>query len=259
MLYHQILSEREFMKKQILSLEKQLSTLPKGNIYCVHDKNQLKWFHHNETKTKYLTKKEQPLKEALAYKKYLSLLLKDYYKELSALDSYLKHYKNGAVSNAEDFLSCSEYKNLLPPSLISLNEELVNWANAPYDKCTQHPEHLIFPSISGNIVRSKSESMIDMLLYQNQIPFRYECALGFPECTIFPDFTIRHPITGKTYYWEHFGLIDDLKYSKNAYSKLQLFISHNIIPGDNLIMTFETKDYQLTASKINEIIKYYFL
>ena len=40
-----------------------------------------------------------------------------------------------------------------------------------------HPEHLICKSISGNMVRSKSEMMIDMLLFQHRIPFRYECAL----------------------------------------------------------------------------------
>ena len=38
---------------------------------------------------------------------------------------------------------------------------------------------------SGNYVRSKSESMIDMVLYIHKIPFRYECALILGETTLF--------------------------------------------------------------------------
>ena len=58
--------------------------------------------------------------------------------------------------------------------------------------------------------------MIAMLLHLNAIPYRYECALSLGGVTLFPDFTIRHPGTGALYYWEHFGLMDDPAYAKNA-------------------------------------------
>ncbi|MFQ8777759.1 MAG: hypothetical protein ACLR78_10425 [Roseburia sp.] len=63
-------------------------------------------------------------------------------------------------------------------------------------------------------MRSKSEAMIAMLLHLNAIPYRYECALSLGGVTLFPDFTIRHPVTGVLYYWEHFGLMDDPAYAK---------------------------------------------
>jgi len=59
-----------------------------------------------------------------------------------------------------------------------------------------------------------------MILYADNIPFRYECALQLDNITIYPDFTIRHPQTGETIYWEHFGRMDKDDYSKNAFSKL---------------------------------------
>ena len=98
-----------------------------------------------------------------------------------------------------------------------------------------------------------------MLLYINKIPFRYECALHLGETTLFPDFTIRHPKTGNVYYWEHFGLMDNPAYSQNAYSKLQLYTSHGIIPSIQLITTYETKDNPLSTDIVEKIIAYYFL
>lgn len=98
-----------------------------------------------------------------------------------------------------------------------------------------------------------------MLLYINQIPFRYECSLTLGETTLFPDFTIRHPQTGDIYYWEHFGLMDKPIYIQNTYSKLQLYTSHGIIPTIQLITTYETKDYPMDVDTINKIIQHYFL
>ncbi len=98
-----------------------------------------------------------------------------------------------------------------------------------------------------------------MFLHLNKIPFRYECALHLGETTLFPDFTIRHPATKEIYYWEHFGLMDSSAYAQNAYSKLQLYTSHNLIPSIQLITTFETKEHPLHSKVIENIIEQYFL
>lgn len=112
---------------------------------------------------------------------------------------------------------------------------------------------------NGHLLRSKSESIIDTFLYLNKIPFRYECALCLKESTIFPDFTIRHPKTGQTYYWEHFGLMDNPNYYKNAYSKLQFYTSCGIVPSIQLIATFETKNHPLNSELVEKIVTHYFL
>ena len=44
---------------------------------------------------------------------------------------------------------------------------------------------------------------------------------------------------GRLYYLEHFGLIGDPSYFEDQVIKLQIYISHGIVPGDNLILSFE--------------------
>lgn len=138
-------------------------------------------------------------------------------------------------------------------------KEVSDWMNSSYERNPYHPENLIHKSSSGNLVRSKSESIIDMLLYTKRIPFRYECALKLGDVTIFPDFTIRHPQTGNIYYWEHFGLMDNPSYFQKAFSKMQLYTFHGIIPSIQLITTFESAKNPISPDMINKIITHYFL
>ena len=96
--------------------------------------------------------------------------------------------------------------------------------------------------------------MIDLILSTNQIPFRYESALDLGGIVIYPDFTVRHPQTGETFYWEHFGMMDDLIYCKNTVSKLQLYMDHGILPSVQLITTYENAQNPLSTDIIQRII-----
>lgn len=130
--------------------------------------------------------------------------------------------------------------------------------SAPFEQNPKHPEDLIHKEISGNLLRSKSEAIIDTFLHQNRLPYRYECKLVLGQEILYPDFTIRHPKTGEIYYWEHFGKMDDPSYYRKVFPKLRLYTSHNIIPSINLITTFETQDNPLTVDVIEKIIQHYF-
>ena len=79
------------------------------------------------------------------------------------------------------------------------------------------------------------------------------------DITLFPDFTIRHPVSKEVYYWEHFGMMDDSAYSQKAFSKMQLYTRYGIIPSVNLITTYETKDNPLSIDTIEKVISNYFL
>lgn len=210
-----------------------------------------------QNQKKYLPKSKRSLAEQLARKRYLSSLLADLTKEKEAIQQFLNHYPTTRTS--ELLLTQSpEIRNLLNlhPSPESLPAE---WTTAEYPKNPNHPEHLIHESISGNKVRSKSESIIDSFLFMNQIPYRYECELILGNTVLYPDFTILHPKTGNIYYWEHFGLMNDVAYARNAVSKLQLYISHKIIPSIQLITTYETKEVPLSPSTVESILTQYFL
>lgn len=205
----------------------------------------------------YIPKSKRNFAEILAKKTYLVLQLDKLILEKAALEAYLKKYPS-TFPNANTLLEkTSLYHELLTPIFHSTS--LSEWSLSPYEKNPNYPEHCIHESCSGNMLRSKSEVIIDTALYINKIPYRYECALYLPTKILFPDFTIRHPKTGKTFYWEHFGMMDDPEYSENAFTKLQLYNTYGIIPSVNLITTFETKTNPLNSVYVRDLLEYYFL
>lgn len=230
--------------------------MPKGEILCVRDGEFVRWYLKENGKRIYISKKKRALAEKLAVKKYLSTILKNLNHEKRAIEFYLKHHNS---NQEEQFLkTTSIYYELLTPYFNLPDEENRRWITAEYERNLKYPEQLIFKTSSGSYVRSKSEMVIDMFLRINKIPFRYGCALQLGEITIYPGFTIKHPLSGEIFYWKHFGMMDDVNYCKNAYSKLQLYSANGIIPTVNLIMTFETKEHPLGTDIIENIIEFYF-
>ena len=258
-IYERMKQEYCSIEKKINDLQRKIDEFPEGKLICAHNGKYTRWFQSDGHNKKSISKKNRSLAEQLAVKKYYSLLLDELMNEKSAIQLYLKkHQKNIGQAN-KLLIEPSEYKNLLSSHFKSLSQELSEWAKSPYEKNTKYPEGLIYKSISGNILRSKSEMIIDMYLYLNKIPYRYEAALNLNGNIIYPDFTIRHPHTGELYYWEHFGMMDNLEYSRKAGTKLQTYIKNGIIPSINLITTYETKEHPLDSGRIEQIIQYHFL
>lgn len=253
-IYDRVLTEHRRLEAEIKDLQKLIKSFPDGGFYVSRNQSRYKWFHTDGKNKTYIPKRKRKFAEKLASKKYLTLLLKDLTKEKTALEFYLRHHSQ--QSEAHKLLSDNpEYQKLLAPYFTSVSQELQDWVQSSYEKNTNHPEQLIQKTLSGNYVRSKSESLIDTLLFVNKIPFRYECKLELGDTTIYPDFTIRHPETGKIYYWEHFGRMDDPNYCKNVFSKLQLYANYGIIPTIQLITTYETRLNPLSSETIEKIIK----
>lgn len=256
-IYRRMCLEKRRLEEQIKVIESQLQGFPEGKLICKRNEKRYKWYHSKEGKQIYIPKKNRKIAEELATKKYLAHLHNDLVHERNAIEFYLRHHKS---NEAEKMLTeMPEYQELLSPYFKVLSQELEEWKKSPYDYCMKYPEQRRHKTASGNIVRSKSEVLIDMALYTHKIPFRYECALLLGDEIFYPDFTIRHPHTGETYYWEHFGKMDDEKYAKNTGSKLQFYIAHGIIPGVKLITTYETKEKPLSSETVETMIKEYFL
>ena len=247
------------LQQQIDSLKSQINSLPEGDFFCTRNGKYFKWYHTDGHHHTLIPKKNKTYAEQLAKKKYLSIQLKELKIQKRAIDVCVAQYKELPCKAAELLSKNEEYGRLLATTGQPTSEILREWMRESYDKNTKYPEQLNHKAYSGNMVRSKSEELIDMYLSMFQIPFRYECALQVGNTTIYPDFTIRHPITGDVYYWEHFGMMDDSNYSSNAFSKLQLYMFNGIIPGKKLITTYETKDHPLDSEQIEKIIRLYFL
>jgi ATP-dependent DNA helicase RecQ len=75
-------------------------------------------------------------------------------------------------------------------------------------------QNRIYKTLSGDLVRSKSEVIVANILFQSKIPFTYEESLFAPDGTWrWPDFTVSH--NGKIYYWEHVGMLGDEGYARD--------------------------------------------
>lgn len=254
-----MLSKSQHLELKIKHIQKSLQSFPPGKIFITKNGSRFKWYHHDADKTLYIPKSKQHFAEQLSYKKYLTCLLDESIHEKKAIDFYLKHHNHETPKSQQLLTDLPEYQKLLSPFFQPLSKELKTWVDEPYPHNSNYPEQLNNRAPSGNMVRSKSEAMIDMLLYTNKIPFRYECELELDGVILYPDFTIRHPCTGRLFYWEHFGLMDNPDYSANAISKLNLYTSNGIIPSIDLITTYETKQCPLSLDEIDQIVKRYFL
>ena len=257
MLYERISNEIQRICTQITALEHSIANLPEGKLVCCHDGKYCKWYQSNGISKTYIPKSNRTLAEQLAIKKYFSSLHADLLQEKIALDFYLRHhtYHEQATHLLEE---SNGYSELLAPYFKSNSRENLDWMNASFEQCDKNPEHLVHKTLSGHMVRSKSEAMIDYHLFTNRIPYRYECALHLEDMVIYPDFTIRHPVTGEIFYWEHFGLMDDPSYSRATASKLQIYIANGIIPSIQLITTYETPKKPLSTEVIHKIVEHYF-
>lgn len=258
MLYQELSSRNQFLEKQIEKLKFQLSQYPSGHLTCIQNGKYVKNLYTQNGVRTHISKKNLDFIKTLAEKKYLSACLDDLIHEQDAISSFLKHYQN-YTPKTQRLMKNPAYQKTISESIKPFSIELSEWAKETYERNSNRPEYLRHSCISGHIVRSKSEALIDQALFTHRIPFRYECALKLGELTLYPDFTIRHPETGNFFYWEHFGMMDSVSYSQNVFQKLQIYNSHGYIPTLNLITTYETQERPLTPETIETVIQQYFL
>ena len=103
-----------------------------------------------------------------------------------------------------------------------------------------------YRTLSRDHVRSKSEVIIANILYQSGIPFQYEVSLYAPDGPPrSPDFTIEWG--GKTFYWEHLGMLDEVDYQQDWERKRAWYERH--FPGQ-LITTRESSTLSQEVSQI---------
>lgn len=162
--------------------------------------------------------------EKLAMKKYYKLRKQDLMRELDASNAYIRKVQK--ENNASDMLLENDgYIELLGKAFEPHSEILEVWMTEEYETNKKYPEKLNIKGTQGKYLRSKSEAMIDNVLFRKRIPFRYENQLVLDGMVIYPDFTIRHPKTGEYYYWEH---------------------------------TYETNDCPIGMERIEQMAEYYF-
>lgn len=125
------------------------------------------------------------------------------------------------------------------------------WSKKPECQNPWHPENRIHQLKRGIKVRSKSEVLIGDSLSDYNIISKYETKLIIGKRVFYPDFELFHHRKRKLVWWEHLGLVDDPKYAYDSLEKIDYFAANGIVPGRNLIITYETKDRPLTHEMID--------
>ncbi len=247
------------LEKKVEALESAIAKLPSGSLEWNRRGDRYRFYRRKGEEKKFISQtKDQPLIEALAKKKYLKKMLMDTRREKDAIAKYLKAHKD--EDHARDLLTLYPHVGeLLSPLFKPLDEKLAEWAKEEYSSTADNPESLIHPGPEGKMYRSKSEAMIAYILYKYRIPFRYECDKYINGITYHIDFTIRHPKTGETIYWEHCGLMDKDGYAANVGTKIKEYEYAGIFPDRNLILTFESKQFPFEIGMVEEIVQKWFL
>ena len=260
---------KESLLREKTTLEKLLREAPAGKfIYSkntANGKTYYKWYvsvtdRDGNKKKIYISRKNRGLAKQLARKRLRSKRLQDVICQLKAMDSFLAKYKQN--SDINDLLNVPLLASLLeegePDPAKDLSEELKEWAQEEYESNPAFPECRNIQTVDNIKVRSKSEALIVTLLSTLHIPYRYECKLEIGGHVYYPDFTIRHPVTGKTYYWEHVGGLHMPDYRSDFIQKLRIYIGNGIFPDHNLILTFESENHPFDISIAQDKIKEFF-
>lgn len=253
--YQEAVDSLQHINKDLDALVKQVKQMPRGKLIISKDRKWEKWYVSNNGKTIYLPKKMRIKAEELAQKRYLEATIRDLLEEKEAIEAYIARHNEKMF--AEEILKPeSRYASLIErPD--EYPKEVMEWLAAPFIQNPNYPEQKRYQSITGNMVRSKSEMMIEDALYRNHIPYHYEEQIKLPNGKIvYPDFRIYNLRRRQFMFWEHNGMMDDPKYFQNQYIyKTNLYAECGIYPNINYIMTFETKDHPLSYEQINNIIR----
>lgn len=240
-------------------LEKEMKTLPEGSLYC--SKAGDRWFYYQLLPKKGNRKKEKRIGIsrdtnkifALVRKMYISKSLALIEKDITTMEKAITHYHNiDEVSVMEPFLNKHPE---LSAGLYHGKQSDEAWA-ADYER--QHnfyEKERRNTSVKGESMLSKNEIYIASRLDHYKIPYRYEDSVPHPDVSRIPDFTIRRPRDGKIIYWEHLGLTGDEGYMSGNELKLVEYRNADIVPWDNLIVTYDTIDGGIDAKIIEGMIQ----
>ena len=254
------------IEEQIAILEHRVETLPEGKIKTCTRKGGFTsvyyCYENEEGKTivdRYLSKaKDSELIKKLAQKQYYSDVLTSLKNEQKSLSNMCKSYKpeekykvyEGLVESRKQYIT----------NLYNTPEKIYEkWCSEPFLPYEEYKQKLIHRTDRGELVRSKSEVIIANKLYQYKdvIYYKYEAPLYLKSLgeEVRPDFTIMRKKDAKIFYWEHEGMLDTEKYANKNVRKINGYIKDGIIPGDKLILTFETSEIPVDIECVERLIQ----
>lgn len=254
--------EADYMNREIRDIDRQLKKMPEGSLQIWNrdkDKGTRQYVILTNGKKEYLNlQKDSGILAEMAYKKYLQKRRMDCCERKRLAERLIRSSEKCDTERAERLLADDKYSVMMPFACAGSSEELIEWARSG-NKLDYKSEERKYRSVSGRMMRSKSEASIDSELFKRGLFVRYDTMLQLSDSVVYPDFIIRsREEPDRIIYWEHFGHMDEASYINRTLHKLQLYIDHGIIPMVNLIITCETKAKPLDAGQIDQLIEMFF-
>ncbi|MBO6240954.1 MAG: hypothetical protein J6O61_09035 [Butyrivibrio sp.] len=260
-----LIAEEKRLKTIKQGVDKRLVEVPEGNLRITSSGKHIQYMHCKEKDGKYqkqgeyLKKEDMPLVRRLAQKSYDQKMKKLVDRRLKQIQIISKEYSEDELELIYTNMNVNR-QALVTPVEKTWVQKVADWKAIPYTgKEFEEGAPEIYTK-KGERVRSKSEKLIADTLFDLGIEYKYECPIvlkGYG--VVYPDFTILSRKTGKEVYWEHDGKMDDPKYSEKAVRKINSYIYNGIIPGDRLMLTFETSNIVLNDRTIKKMIDNFLL
>ena len=205
----------------------------------------------------YIPVENRDLAAELAQKEYHQKMLKAIQREEKVISDYLRNYPK---VSPEDVMSkvAEPKRGLIRPFHLSEEEFVERWKSVEYISNPFYESRENLLTEQGEIVKSKSELIIANLLFQAGVPYRYEFPLSLGrQGTVYPDFMILNKRLRKEILWEHLGMMDIPEYAEKAVRKITAYEENGYFPGENLILTMETRGQPLDVRLVKKLIRKY--
>ena len=257
----------EELAKIISEKSRAVANAPEGGLRPVRSGNAWQFFHRLPEKGKaskqnrngiYIPKKNLNLVKELGQKEYDMKVLRSAKKEYEKVEALREAYTSDTAEAVYENTPES-YRCYVQPIKESDEDYVRNWLNRDFNSNPAYKEKATIPTMAGELVRSKSESMIANELYRFNIPYHYEEELYLDGYDfVYPDFTLLNVMSREVFYWEHCGMMANETYVRKNLKKIEAYVSNGILPGKNLILTFETGTEQLNMLTVYKYIGEYF-
>lgn len=255
----------EFYRRQLYKLKSNKVNHMEGHLLIDRSRGFDRYYRKfidKESKKKikqYIPRKNIRTIKLLAQKTYDKKIFKLISKRLKLMEAACDGFDDDEIESVFLNLSLSR-QGLVTPIITPWDKLVSDWLerSAGQEKLTfKKPGTLI--SKNGESVRSKTEKILADMFFDQKIAYKYEAPLRLGNNVIYPDFTFLSPYTRKEIYWEHNGMMGDELYADRFVDKISLYYKNNISQGQNLILTFESKnsafDFALAQFFIDSYLK----
>lgn len=265
-------------KERLKAAKQEYRKLPSGRLECHRRKSRsgeavnYSWYIVKNKKRNTLPKKEQRLAEQLAYKRKLQKEIGELENRIMAINTYMGITKGTGSKQLTSAANKTVKKNMHRRLTIqndeverlakcyhdSLYGDWAKWAAQDYNDKDFHKNEYTVQSITGRWVRSRIEAIIEGVLHNHGLYYRYEPPYKLDGIWLHPDFEIMNPKTGETVLWEHLGLMSDPGYVEDNIRKFAAYTRSGYYPNKNLILTSESDDKYIDVQLIEAIVEYFF-